>query len=59
MDASNTAVDVRYCPETLARDLDVLVGKGYKMEYAVPVDLFPWTEHCEAVSCLWQEKIKR
>lgn len=57
--APRRVVYVSCCPETLARDLAVLAGKGYKMEYAVPVDLFPWTEHCEVVSCLRREKIKK
>lgn len=56
--APRRVVYVSCCPETLARDLAVLTGKGYKMDYAVPVDLFPWTEHCEVVSCLRREKIK-
>lgn len=54
--APRRVVYVSCCPETLARDLAVLTGKGYRMEYAVPVDLFPWTEHCEVVSCLRREK---
>lgn len=36
-------------PETLARDLDILCSGGYKVEKAVPVDMFPCTEHCEMV----------
>ncbi len=39
-------------PETLARDLKYLTGKGYKMKQACPVDLFPWTGHVETVTCL-------
>lgn len=39
-------------PVTLARDLALLAKKGYKMEYAVPVDMFPHTEHIETVCAL-------
>lgn len=39
-------------PVTLARDLDLLTRKGYKMEYAIPVDMFPHTEHIETVCAL-------
>lgn len=39
-------------PVTLARDLALLTKKGYKMEYAVPVDMFPHTEHIETVCAL-------
>lgn len=34
-------------PETLARDLGVLVAAGYAVERAVPVDLMPQTSHVE------------
>ncbi|MGN6712579.1 23S rRNA (uracil(1939)-C(5))-methyltransferase RlmD [Anaerocolumna jejuensis] len=34
-------------PVTLQRDIEYLVKKGYKAEKAVPVDMFPWTNHCE------------
>ena len=36
-------------PATLARDLAYLVGRGWRVESAVPVDLFPHTKHCEMV----------
>lgn len=39
-------------PETLARDLDTLVKKGYKVRRIQPVDMFPWTEHVETVCSL-------
>lgn len=34
-------------PVTLERDLKYLTKKGYKAVKAVPVDMFPWTGHCE------------
>ena len=40
-------------PETLARDLAYLTREGkYRMEIAVPVDMFPFTQHCECVVAL-------
>ena len=39
-------------PRTLARDLRVLTDGGYRMERAVPVDMFPATEHVENVVLL-------
>ena len=36
-------------PETLARDLRTLCAGGYQMLRAVPVDMFPSTEHVECV----------
>ena len=39
-------------PVTLARDLDVLTRGGYRAESAVPVDMFPATEHVETVVSL-------
>jgi 23S rRNA (uracil1939-C5)-methyltransferase len=35
-------------PATLARDIKTLVGSGYRLERAVPLDLFPHTPHIEA-----------
>lgn len=36
-------------PETLARDVKYLVKKGYGVQKCQPVDMFPWTYHCEIV----------
>lgn len=43
-------------PETLARDLKFLCGKGYRMEKAQGVDMFGWTEHVECVVLLARVK---
>lgn len=46
-------------PETLARDLAYLCSDGaYRMEAAVPVDMFPATEHVETVVSLSTKKRK-
>lgn len=47
-------------PETLARDLKIFAGKGYKVKKIQPVDMFPFTEHLETVVLLVfpQEKMK-
>lgn len=39
-------------PVTLARDLDVLVQGGWKLETLQPVDMFPHTHHMEMISVL-------
>ena len=39
-------------PETLKRDLNVLVHGGYRVKKIQPVDMFPFTEHCETVVLL-------
>lgn len=39
-------------PEALARDLAFLAKRGYRVERARPVDMFPHTEHVESVTLL-------
>ena len=39
-------------PETLARDLQYLTKKGYKVKKICPVDMFPHTNHIETVCLL-------
>lgn len=39
-------------PETLARDLKLLCGKGYRMKKAMAVDMFPFTDDVEVITCL-------
>lgn len=45
-------------PETLARDLKVFKNKGYVMKECTPVDMFPWSAHCEVV-CQLELKSKK
>ena len=39
-------------PETLARDMQYLLHKGYRAEKIQPVDMFPHTRHIECVAYL-------
>lgn len=43
-------------PATLARDVKILTGKGYRLEWAQPVDMFPWTSSVETVVLLARER---
>ncbi|WP_342756658.1 23S rRNA (uracil(1939)-C(5))-methyltransferase RlmD [Kineothrix sedimenti] len=44
-------------PETLARDLEYLVKKGYRGVKGVAVDMFPFTNHVESVILLHRKNI--
>ena len=39
-------------PQTLARDLSLLVSGGYELVSSQPFDMFPQTHHCESVTLL-------
>ena len=39
-------------PATLARDVKRLSAGGYRLQWAQPVDMFPWTGHVETVVSL-------
>ena len=39
-------------PATLARDLEYLSSKNYKIIKIAPVDMFPQTSHVESVTLL-------
>ena len=45
-------------PDSLARDLHILVSGGYTVEKIQPVDMFPHTEHVETVVCLSNKNAK-
>ncbi len=44
-------------PTSLARDLEVFLENGYKVERACAVDMFPGTVHVETVVLLSREKV--
>ena len=44
-------------PTSLARDLEMIQGRGYKVEKIACVDLFPNTVHIETVCCLVRETV--
>ncbi len=39
-------------PQTLTRDLKILVKGGYELVSSQPVDMFPQTHHCESITLL-------
>ena len=43
-------------PESLARDLKILVEGGYQLEQVQPLDMFPQTHHVECVASLKLQK---
>lgn len=43
-------------PETLARDLAHLTGRGYQVTHVQPVDMFPRTAHVEVVARLTRSR---
>ena len=47
-----TVVYISCNPETLARDLQMMTKKGYKVRKICPVDMFPHTNHIECVVLL-------
>lgn len=42
-------------PATLARDVKLLAARGFRLEWAMPVDMFPWTGHVETVALMTRE----
>jgi 23S rRNA (uracil1939-C5)-methyltransferase len=44
-------VGVSCNPASFARDARVLADAGYRLDWAVPVDQFPWSPHLELVAC--------
>lgn len=55
--APKRVVYVSCNPVTLARDLALLTKKGYQMEAATPVDMFPQSEHIEVVCALSKREV--
>lgn len=54
--APKRVVYVSCNPVTLARDLELLTRKGYKVESSTPVDMFPHSEHVEVVCSMVRVK---
>ena len=54
--APKRVVYVSCNPVTLARDLELLTRKGYKVESSTPVDMFPHSEHIEVVCSMIRVK---
>ena len=45
-------------PATLARDLEFITRNGYEVKKIQPVDMFPFTDHCETVVLLTAKEKK-
>lgn len=43
-------------PPSLARDLEILVQGGYKIDTVTPIDMFPQTYHIECVTTLFLDR---
>ena len=43
-------------PTSLARDLEILLQRGYRVEKVCPVNQFPWTVHVECVTLMSRAK---
>ena len=46
-------------PATLARDLAILIGGGYRLKQVTPIDQFLWSPHVEAVALLEKPRKRR
>jgi 23S rRNA (uracil1939-C5)-methyltransferase len=46
-------------PATFARDARILVGGGWTLEYATPVDQFLYSAHLELVAVFARAKLPR
>ncbi len=53
-----TIVYISCNPKTLARDVKILLSKGYTTDSVTPVDMFPCTGHVESVVCLMRKEKK-
>ena len=56
--APEKVVYVSCNPATLARDLEFITEEGYEVRKIQPVDMFPFTDHCETVVLLTKEKVR-
>jgi 23S rRNA (uracil1939-C5)-methyltransferase len=43
-------------PATLARDVKILSGSGYELQFVQPVDMFPGTFHVESIVCFQRNR---